>query len=143
MESTDLQQAKRNVINCVANGSITPEVAQKIFQDLVFIHTNDEISRLIEQYACSGYNNDSFSSRTPILEVRNGKIIYFNSVRILEWIRTAKHYEWTEEDEKFFNSIIWHVRNSVNNGKLQESGGRCEEWLHNLKEVLTKKANQD
>ena len=39
--------------------------------------------------------------------------------------------ERTHEDV-IFDSIIWHLRNSVNNGKQNLSGGECEEYFREL-----------
>ena len=37
------------------------------------------------------------------------------------------------ENKRMINSIIWHLRNSVNNGDTDHSAGQLEEWLLNLK----------
>lgn len=46
---------------------------------------------------------------------------------------TDKSPEWSEEDKIMLNSIIWHVRNSVNNGDITYSAGQLEDWLKSLR----------
>ena len=45
-----------------------------------------------------------------------------------------KTAEWSEEDERLFNSLVWHLRNSVNNGDCKHSAGQLEDWLKSLKD---------
>lgn len=44
-----------------------------------------------------------------------------------------------DRDDILFNSIIWHLRNSVNNGKQYLSGGDCEAYFREL----VKKVNEN
>ena len=37
-----------------------------------------------------------------------------------------------DKEDKLFDSIIWHLRNSVNNGKQNISGGECEKYFREL-----------
>ena len=37
-----------------------------------------------------------------------------------------------DKEDKLFDSIIWHLRNSVNNGKQNLSGGECEEYFREV-----------
>lgn len=48
-------------------------------------------------------------------------------------------FEWSEKDEEILQSIIWHLRNSLNNCKQPLSGGELEVWLRTLK----KRCNKD
>ena len=43
----------------------------------------------------------------------------------------AEDLELYKED-KLFDSIIWHLRNSINNGKQNLSGGECEEYFREV-----------
>ena len=49
--------------------------------------------------------------------------------------------EWSEEDERLFNSLVWHLRNSVNNGDCKHSAGQLEDWLKSLKDRVGCEAN--
>ena len=46
-----------------------------------------------------------------------------------------------DKEDKLFDSIIWHLRNSINNGKQDISGGDCERYFRELvdkvKETIT------
>lgn len=44
-----------------------------------------------------------------------------------------KPAEWSEEDERMFDSVIWHLRNSVNNGNVKYTAGQLENWLKSLR----------
>ena len=48
-----------------------------------------------------------------------------------EFLVDRKKSERTHEDV-IFDSIIWHLRNSVNNGKQNLSGGECEEYFREV-----------
>lgn len=48
---------------------------------------------------------------------------------------------WSEEDEKMFGSVVWHLRNSVNNGEKRHSAGQLEDWLKSLKGRVGCEAN--
>ena len=37
-----------------------------------------------------------------------------------------------DKEDKLFDSIIWHLRNSVNNGKQNISGGECEDYFREV-----------
>ena len=37
-----------------------------------------------------------------------------------------------DKEDKLFDSIIWHLRNSINNGKQDISGGDCERYFREL-----------
>lgn len=49
--------------------------------------------------------------------------------------KTQSH--WSDEDERLSKSVIWHLRNSINNGDTTYSAGQLEDWLKNLKNVKT------
>ena len=46
-------------------------------------------------------------------------------------MKTKVEYQ-VEIEKMFFDSIIWHLRNSVNNGKQHLSGGDCEAYFREL-----------
>ena len=41
---------------------------------------------------------------------------------------------WSEEDEKMLQSVLWHVSNSVSNGKSQDIRCDLTEWLKSIKD---------
>jgi hypothetical protein len=41
---------------------------------------------------------------------------------------------WSEEDERMFDSVVWHLRYSVNVRDIEHSAGQLEDWLKSLKE---------
>lgn len=49
---------------------------------------------------------------------------------------------WSKEDEKYYNSAIWHINNSVHNGS---SGGGSDtvNWLESLKKKYTWKPSKE
>lgn len=48
-------------------------------------------------------------------------------------LATPKH-EWSEEDERMFNSALWHVKNSCGNGGKNSGEFEVYNWLKSLKE---------
>jgi hypothetical protein len=65
---------------------------------------------------------------------------------ILAWLE--KHgeqepAEWSEEDEKFFKSCLWHISNSVSNGKCTDSKCQLTDWLKSIKERYTWKPSNE
>ena len=54
-------------------------------------------------------------------------------------IVNQKPAEWGEEDERLFNSTIWHLRYSVNNGDFELPAGQLEDWLKSLKDRVQPK----
>lgn len=40
--------------------------------------------------------------------------------------------EWSEKDKRMLESVIYHLRNSVNNGDVDHSADELEEWLKSL-----------
>ena len=62
------------------------------------------------------------------------------AVPCINWLKSLKEkilpqpkQKWDEENERLFNSAIWHLRNSVNNGDIEHSAGQLEDWLKSLK----------
>lgn len=47
-----------------------------------------------------------------------------------------KPAEWSEEDEKFFTTALWHISYSVSNGKSTDCRCDTTEWLKSIKERL-------
>lgn len=45
--------------------------------------------------------------------------------------------EWTEEDESYYKSVIWHVSNSISNGKETNVKSDLTVWLEKLKNKLS------
>lgn len=47
-------------------------------------------------------------------------------------METKVEYPGRNRDDILFDSIIWHLRNSINNGKQYLSGGDCEAYFREL-----------
>jgi hypothetical protein len=43
---------------------------------------------------------------------------------------------WTEEDEKFFKTALWHISNSISNGKSTDIHCDTTDWFKSLKDRL-------
>ena len=79
---------------------------------------------------------DSYSKGTI-----GGCIIPPNIGRYAKWFKALKDrvqlqpkQEWSEEDERYYNSIIEHLKYSITNGKPETYRGGClTDWLRNLK----------
>jgi len=50
-----------------------------------------------------------------------------------KWLKSLKPQQWSGEDERLFDSVVWHLRNSVNNGDTEHSAGQLEYWLKSLR----------
>lgn len=50
--------------------------------------------------------------------------------------------EWSEEDEKFFKTALWHISNSISNGKSTDILCDTTDWLKSLKERLQPNPNK-
>ena len=79
----------------------------------------------VEYHLCSLYGNDSYGWH--IAECFNK--IEENEVNNMN-TKEEKHVR--DRDDILFDSIIWHLRNSVNNGKQYLSGGDCETYFREL-----------
>ena len=54
-----------------------------------------------------------------------------------EWDRKEqKPAEWSEEDEKFFITALWHISYSVSNGKSTDCHCDTTDWLKSIKERI-------
>ena len=67
---------------------------------------------------------------------------YFRPATDEEIPHEQKPAEWSEEDEKFFKSCLWHISNSVSNGKCTDSKCQLTDWLKSIKERYTWKPSQ-
>lgn len=47
-------------------------------------------------------------------------------------METKVEYPGRNREDVLFDSIIWHLRNSVNNGKQHLSGGECEKYFREV-----------
>lgn len=47
-------------------------------------------------------------------------------------MKTKVEYPGRNREDILFDSIIWHLRNSVNNGKQNLSGGECEDYFREV-----------
>lgn len=53
----------------------------------------------------------------------------------LEYMKPNKQ-DWSEEDEKFFKTALWHISYSVSNGKTTDDHCDTTHWLKGVKERL-------
>ena len=60
----------------------------------------------------------------------NSSIEFCKDNKTLE--KTKVEYPGRNREDVLFDSIIWHLRNSVNNGKQNLSGGECEEYFREV-----------
>ena len=56
--------------------------------------------------------------------------------------KTEQKTAWSEEDEKFFTTALWHISNSVSNGKDTEGHCATTEWLKSLKDRVQPQPKQ-
>lgn len=65
----------------------------------------------------------------------------------VEWVDACERYgiwkivkqkpvEWSEEDEKFFKTALWHISYSISNGKTTDAHCDTTYWLKGVKERL-------
>jgi len=65
------------------------------------------------------------------------RCINFSSwIAYLERQKEQKTTEWSEEDEKFFKTALWHISYSVSNGKTSDCHCDTTDWLKGVKERL-------
>lgn len=43
---------------------------------------------------------------------------------------------WSEDDERYYNSALWHIKNSCSNGRITSGEGEVYHWLKSLKEII-------
>lgn len=56
-----------------------------------------------------------------------------NAKCMIAYLEKQKESTWTEEDERLFDSTVWHLRNSVNNGDTEHSAGQLEDWFKSIR----------
>ena len=59
-----------------------------------------------------------------------------NEQKPIDAIAKMKQVEWSEEDEKLYNSALWHVKNSCSNGGKNSGEFEVYNWLKSLKERI-------
>lgn len=77
-------------------------------------------SDFLRPYKETNMNENKFGTTKESLELKS------NAMKLVD-----DRCERTHEDV-IFDSIIWHLRNSVNNGKQNLSGGECEEYFREV-----------
>ena len=75
---------------------------------------------LLKPYKETNMNENKFGTAKNPLKLKS------NAVKLVDG-----KCEMTHEDV-IFDSIIWHLRNSVNNGKQNLSGGECEDYFREV-----------
>lgn len=53
-----------------------------------------------------------------------------------EGVESVKSAEWSEEDENFFKTALWHISYSISNGKRTDEHCDTTDWLKGVKERL-------
>lgn len=43
---------------------------------------------------------------------------------------------WSEDDERYYNSALWHIKNSCSNGRITSGEGEVYHWLKSLKQRM-------
>lgn len=59
-----------------------------------------------------------------------------DAIAYLEKQKEQKSAEWSEEDEKFFITALWHISYSVSNGRSTDCRCDTTEWLKSIKERI-------
>lgn len=77
-------------------------------------------SDFLRPYKETNMNENKFGTAKEPLELKS------NAMKLVD-----NKCERTHEDV-IFDSIIWHLRNSVNNGKQNLSGGECEDYFREV-----------
>lgn len=57
--------------------------------------------------------------------------------------KIEQKHVWSEEDEKLFNSALWHVKNSCGNGGKNSGEFDVYNWLKSLKDRIFQQSKQD
>lgn len=85
------------------------------------------LSRCIKSVECSKQFADSETYKVA-------KDVEMNWLKSLpERFNLEPKQERNEEDERMKSSVIWHLRNSVNNGDIEHSAGQLENWVESLR----------
>ena len=64
----------------------------------------------------------------------------------INWLKSLKpqpKQELSEEDERLFDKLVYHLRWSVNNGFTDIPAGPLEDWIKSLKEHITWKPTEE
>ena len=100
---------------------------------------------------CEDYGIDSLYHAARILEKTLGEVEgYQSDDGILEHKCAIKavnrlykqNLVWSEEDERYFNSALWHINNSTHNGLSGDGSCVCN-WLKSLKERYAWKPSEE
>ena len=52
------------------------------------------------------------------------------------WELVKENPAWSEEDEKFFKTALWHISNSISNDKSSDIICNTIDWLKSIKERI-------
>ena len=100
--------------------------------DWVINTITKEVEQVIEltdcEYICSGH-----------------LIISFNNQHLLKkWIKKIEQgLEWNEEDERMFNSALWHIKNSCGNQGKNSGEFEVYNWLKSIKDRVLPQSKQE
>ena len=102
-------------------------------QDAITFNDAHIINSALNDYCCKQYN---------ALHKENGGVLSFARLQhlamdIYGWCKKQgeqKPAEWSEEDERMFNSALWHVKNSCGNGGKNSGEFEVYNWLKSLKD---------
>ena len=100
-----------------------------------------EFERQISHLIASSVNKEWEYKKDFVKHTANALLQYAKNE--LEKQGEQKPIEWSDEDEKFFITALWHISNSVSNGKDTEGHCATTEWLKSLKDRILSQPHQD
>lgn len=123
MEIMDYEKIIKQMI---ADEAISKEVAAKYFPEL----KESEGERIVKaiKYAL----DHVFTNNTTVYETTKEQCFVW-----LKKLGEQKPAEWSEEDEKFFKTALWHISYSISNGKSTDIHCDTTDWLKSLKDRFT------
>ena len=112
----------RNIVNSINVGLIGKNSFEAVFPELK--ESDDErIRESITEFFKNYSKNGTWKAIPDV-------------TKWIAWLekQAEQKSDWSEEDERMFFSVIWHLRNSVNNGDQSDPAGKLEPWIRMLKD---------
>jgi hypothetical protein len=69
-----------------------------------------------------------------VIDIYNDDISFLKSLR--DRVQPQPKQEWSEEDEKMFNSALWHIKNSCSNGGKNSGEFEVYNWVKSVKQRI-------
>lgn len=71
--------------------------------------------------------------------------IFISHADYANWLekQTEQKLVWSEEDEKFFKTALWHISYSISNGESTYVRSDTTEWLKSLKDRMELKKQKE